>query len=188
MKSIKWFYNEFKPALHFLMVFIGVYVALSILYGLYIESFGENVDPWTRNVTDQVAFLLSGSDNSVYVIDRYNYRACSLGNQSGSVIAVFEGCNGINVVILFIAFVVAYRGPVKKSILFTLAGVLIIHVVNLARVSGLYFVAKLFPDYMYFTHKYLFTAVIYAVVFALWYLWVSKYNVHPKFSRSPETA
>jgi exosortase family protein XrtF len=175
--------KEFKPALRFLGVFLACYVAMSLAYGFFIESYGDQVDPWTRNVSQQVAFFLSGPDNPVVAIDSYRTRSCSLASNNGEVLSVFEGCNGLNVMILFISFLIAYRGPLRKFLMFSVIGLLIIHVVNLGRVAMLYLVAQYYPNYMYFTHKYLFTAVIYAIVFGLWYIWVSKYNANPKLTK-----
>jgi hypothetical protein len=31
------------------------------------------------------------------------------------------------------------------------------------------------PRYLYFTHKYFFTAILYVVVFVLWIWWVRRY-------------
>ena len=183
MNSIVEIINEFRPALRFLLVFVTCYIIMSLTYGFFIESYGDLVDPWTRNVSHQVAFLLSSPDNAVVAIDSHGTRSCSLASNQGEVLSVFEGCNGLNVMILFISFLIAYKGPLVKSALFALSGIIIIHLVNLGRVAMLYLVAQHYPNYMYFTHKYLFTAIIYAIVFGLWYLWVSKYNPDPKLPK-----
>ena len=184
MSSITKTINEFRPALQFLGVFISCFVIMSLIYGLFIEHFGEMVDPWTMMISKQVAYLLSVIDSPVMAIESVTTRACSLAGQHGVVLSVYEGCNGLNVMILFVSFLIAYRGPMKSFLWFSLIGVIIIHVVNLTRVVLLYYVALLYPSYMYFTHKYLFTAIIYVVVFGLWYLWVSKYNTQPTLAKS----
>ena len=69
-------------------------------------------------------------------------------------------------------------GPVSNRMYwFIPLGLLVIHLVNLARISLLYFVSIRYPRYMYFAHKYFFTAVLYAAVFMLWVWWVRKYSV-----------
>ena len=182
MNNVRHTISEFKPALRFLLVFIFCYVVMSLLYGLFIESYGDKIDPWTKHISQQVALVLSSQNNPVEVIDGYGTRSCVLADREGQVISIFEGCNGLNVIILFLSFLIAYQGPIKRFVLFSLVGVILIHLVNIGRVAMLYFVAKNYPGYMYFAHKYLFTAIIYAVVFLLWYLWVNKYNAIPKFT------
>jgi exosortase/archaeosortase family protein len=53
-------------------------------------------------------------------------------------------------------------------------GLAVIHVANLGRIVLLFLVSLYEPEYLYFTHKYLFTAFIYLFVFLLWILWVMK--------------
>jgi exosortase/archaeosortase family protein len=60
----------------------------------------------------------------------------------------------------------------KKLAWFAPLGVIIIHVVNLGRIIGLFFVVIYLPKALYFSHKYLFTTIIYAVVFVLWLIWL----------------
>jgi exosortase/archaeosortase family protein len=55
------------------------------------------------------------------------------------------------------------------------AGLIVIHIFNLGRISLLYFVAQRYEEYFYLFHKYFFTAIIYVVVFLLWALWVLKF-------------
>lgn len=51
-------------------------------------------------------------------------------------------------------------------------GILIIHLINLGRIYLLFLVALYRPNYLYFTHKYFFTGIIYIAIFALWYIWI----------------
>src|SRR5690606_16923925 len=153
-----------------------VYVVGNVLYGLYIESFGDEVDAVTRVVTEHTSALLHATGEETSTGDRAGRPIVLLMNNSaGTVLNVFEGCNGLNVMIVFVAFLVAFGGPIKKMAWFIPAGLLIIHVFNLLRIALLYYVATHFEQYFYFFHKYLFTAILYAVVFALWIVWVSKF-------------
>ena len=168
--------KEHRPILLFLAKFLGLYFVLNLAYGFYIESFGTLADPLTYWVTGQTISVLDlfydGLDYEYYPYDTYIWM--SLDKEV--ILNAYEGCNGINVLILFLSFIVAYQGKLKPSILFTIAGILIIHVSNILRIVLLFMVALKFPEYMYFTHKYLFTGIIYAVVFFLWYLWIKKVN------------
>ncbi len=95
----------------------------------------------------------------------------------GSVVVnVYEGCNAINVSILFIAFLFAYKGSFKKTFVFSVVGLISIYLFNLLRVGGLFLVALYFPNHLYLMHKFVFTGIIYAFVFGLWFIWVSKVN------------
>lgn len=163
-----------KGAIRFLLIFIGLYLVLNVSYGAFIQSYYPTSDPFTRWVTSQVAWLISRLDPSV---------ACSVSAYSNKiavtkgdniVINVFEGCNGLNVMIVFTVFLLAFQGPLKATIKFAAMGILLIHLFNLSRIILLYLVALYFKPQLYFFHKYFFTGIIYAVVFVLWYLWTKQ--------------
>ena len=78
--------------------------------------------------------------------------------------------------IVFVAFLVAFGGQRKKLSWFLPAGMVIIHLSNIARIALLYFVAVGYQHYFYYVHKYVFTAAIYVIVFLLWVIWVVKIN------------
>jgi exosortase family protein XrtF len=92
------------------------------------------------------------------------------------VLNIYEGCNGINVLIVFSAFIVAFNGNTRKLLWFIPFGILIIYASNLLRLVFLYWTAMNFQSYFYYVHKYVFTSIIYAVVFVLWLIWVYQLN------------
>ena len=167
--------REFKPALKFLGIFVGVYLALNLFYGWWISTY-DRADPATVWVTNQSSMVLNWLGEDTYAKPKVNSPTISIFNGSRIVVNVFEGCNGINVAIVFVAFMVAFNGNWKKMLWFIPLGLLIIHIANLARVSGLYLVAEYFQQYFYYVHKYAFTASIYLIVFVLWWWWIEKIN------------
>src|SRR5690606_37782520 len=109
--------RDFRPALLFLARFLAVYVVGNVLYGLYIESFGDEVDAVTRVVTEHTSALLRITGEETSTGDRAGRPIVLLMNTSaGTVLNVFEGCNGLNVMIVFVAFLVAFGGPIKKMV------------------------------------------------------------------------
>ncbi len=146
-----------------------------MVYGLWIVSFANQPDPFTAMVTAHAAKLLQlfGFPASTYVSGMAPNVALQMDGQT--VVRVFEGCNAINVSILFVAFLFAYKGSIKKTFLFALVGLIAIYLFNLLRVAGLFLVARFYPEQLYLMHKFVFTGIIYAFVFVLWYLWVTKF-------------
>ncbi|HCW06052.1 MAG TPA: exosortase family protein XrtF [Cytophagales bacterium] len=166
------FIKENKKAIRFLLVFVGAYVVLNSLYGFYVQQYSPTSDPLTRVVSDHVVLVLRWFDSSVqgYVSNFNEYIA--IANDSENMIYVFEGCNSLNVMIVYISFLIAFTGPMKSFFKFTVAGFVGIYLLNLIRLVLLYGVTFYFPDQLYFFHKYLFTGIIYVVVFVFWYFWV----------------
>lgn len=178
MKLLK----EFKPALLFLGKFLALYFIGNIVYGLYIESFGDRPDGITRMVTNQCSSILHLIGYNTTVQDHGTEAKIALRMAGTTVLYVFEGCNGVNVMIVFVAFLVAFGGPGKSFAFFLPAGIIIIHVFNLLRIQLLFHLAKNNERHFYYYHKYLFTATLYLVVFALWAFWVIRFNERKNFN------
>ncbi len=164
--------SDNKPAIIFLAIFLSVYIGLNTAYGFMIEYFLPSPDPFTILVTNNVSFFLSLFDPSIKTVISTTSNYVGVCNSNRTVISVFEGCNGINVMIVFLSFLLAFRGSLKLTLKFLTVGLVSIYLMNLIRVGLLYFVEIHFQQYLYFFHKFFFTGVIYAAVFGLWYYWV----------------
>jgi exosortase family protein XrtF len=174
MSAIKDQLKEFKPTILFLLKFFGIYLVGNLLYGWYITAWHPAPDPLTTWVTEQSAVVLQvfGYDALAHEHHARPTTYLSIGEQG--IVSVYEGCNGLNVAIVFLAFLLAF-GPYKKTLAwFIPLGLLVIHASNLLRIVLLFMVSLHMPDFLYFTHKYLFTAFIYLFVFLLWIWWVMR--------------
>lgn len=167
--------KEYRPAIFFLVRFLGVYILGNVVYGLWIVSYGNLADPITQIVTSNSSWFLNLLGFKASTLSSDIYPNVSLQLDGQTVVNVYEGCNAINVSILFVAFLFAYKSTLKKTFVYSVAGLAAIYVFNLFRVAGLFLVANYFPDQLYLMHKFIFTGVIYAFVFFLWFLWVKRY-------------
>lgn len=173
-------FSEFKPTFFFLLKFIGIYIVANLLYGMFVTHYEPGPDPITANVAGQTAVVLEVCSWPVEVLDNEKRPTTELISENKRILSVYEGCNGINVMIIFVAFLVAF-GPINKTLAwFIPLGLLILHVINLLRISLLFWVALYRPEAMYFTHKYFFTAILYVVIFVLWMIWVRKFSLMKK--------
>ncbi|MEQ8424780.1 MAG: exosortase family protein XrtF [Cyclobacteriaceae bacterium] len=169
--------KEFKPTLLFLGRFILLYFVCNFLYGLYVSSFRPLPDPVTSTVTRQTSWVLEtlGWENTTQ--DCTTSPSTFIRFEGRNILSVYEGCNGLNVMIIFAAFVLAF-GPISKPMIwFVPLGIALLHLSNLGRIFLLFFVSLEFPNYLYITHKYVFTGVLFLVVFLLWVGWVRYYAI-----------
>ena len=177
--------NEFKPALRFLLIFLSVYFVLNLIYGLWIESLGTKPDIATHWVSSQSAKLVSLVSEEARALPNTEGPTIMILTGDRIILNVFEGCNGINVVIVFLAFILAFGGSTQKMLWFIPIGLLVIHVFNLGRIMLLYFLSYNNSTFFYYFHKYFFTAVIFGVVFILWWLWIILNHGKRKLANSP---
>ncbi|MCD9019766.1 exosortase family protein XrtF [Parachryseolinea silvisoli] len=172
-------FAEFRPTVFFLLRFVGLYMLTNMLYGIYITAYHPKPDPITHIVTVQTAATLRATGWAVITEDHYSRPVTNLVFEDQEILAVYEGCNGVNTMLMFLAFIVAF-GPWRKPMLwFIPMGIVVVHLINLLRISLLFFVSRTMPDAMYFVHKYLFTASLYAVIFVLWIIWIRKFTRKP---------
>jgi exosortase family protein XrtF len=168
--------QEFKPTIYFLLKFLGIYLVGNLLYGWFVATYSPAPDPITHMVSAHAAGVLRAVGFDISLHDYTTEPTCGLLYQGKSILGVYEGCNGLNTVIIFVAFIVAF-GPLNaRAAWFIPLGLFIIHLTNLARITLLFLVAVYRPQSMYFVHKYLFTAILYAVIFILWMWWIMKFS------------
>jgi exosortase family protein XrtF len=89
---------------------------------------------------------------------------------------IVEGCNAISVIILFIAFVIAFKGDFKKTVLFVLAGSILIHLLNVVRIALIAIALYHYPQHEHLLHGVIFPLIIYGIVFLLWVIWVNQFS------------
>jgi exosortase family protein XrtF len=179
LQKIKDFYEEFKPAILFLVRFSITFAILSLVYGFWIEGYKQIADPITKNVSYQVREILSWFYDNVTSTQREGNPSMDITIDGKYSVSVFEGCNGVAIVNLFFSFLVGFWGGFKKLVWFTLVGIVIIHIANLGRLLSLALMAISLEEgskIYHYTHKYLFTLFIYSIIFVLWYFWVTKVN------------
>lgn len=179
--------KEFKPTILFLLKFFGLYLVLSTLYGVYISDYDRQqlLDPATRWVTEQCGNTASLFGYEFEIVQDHHLSLESAAEQTYDslwldkvyAISVEEGCNGINVMILFLSFVIGFGGRWQNMLWFIPGGILFIHLANMGRLFLLGILNVEFDGQgFHFFHKYGFTAVLYLAILILWYLWVMHWN------------
>jgi len=89
---------------------------------------------------------------------------------------IVEGCNAISIIILFASFVLSFFGKLKLTLLYLLAGAVIIYAMNIIRIAILAIGIYEYPGYTDFLHSIIFPLIIYGTVFILWLVWVGIYS------------
>ena len=117
--------RKYKSVILFILTFLGVYVVLSMIYGFYLRTAASETyypEYITHQVAVQSEWLVNflGYDAS---IEPYPDEASMKLNVENVFVArIVEGCNAISVIILFIAFVVAFFQGWRATLLFVLGG------------------------------------------------------------------
>ncbi|WP_292009396.1 exosortase family protein XrtF [Chryseobacterium sp.] len=164
--------KDFKPVLGILLRFIIVYLILLFAYQFYLNSFREvGLDPFSKMIAEQVKHIQNALG---YPTQLYNDPAKEqvwFYVKTDYVSRMVEGCNAISVMILFLAFILAfYKGA--KTFIFAFVGIVLLYVMNVLRIVGLNIVVADYREYSKMFHDFIFPAVIYGTVVILWLVWI----------------
>lgn len=174
--------REFRPTILFLIKFGVIFGVGSLLYGIYIKGYQELDEPMPDPITEWVAA------QTCQLVKGLGYEAKLWYPESDPLVVIYiegfeddnitfyEGCNGMNIMILFVAFVFAFGNRYKNMLWYIPAGLIAIHLFNLLRLVSLSVMATFSHGAFHFFHKYAFTGVIYAFVLVLWYFWATRFG------------
>jgi exosortase family protein XrtF len=184
---LKAYFRQYRPFFIFLFKFFGVYAVLIVIYKWYLSRFDSllvfAVDDFTQMVADQVKQLLLFLGYKCTVVLHNSQASVKLYLEDRYVARVVEGCNALSVIILFVAFVVAFSGKWRQTTLFILCGSILIHTLNVVRIALLSIALLHYPEYENLLHGIIFPLFIYGVVFGLWVIWVNKFSSYAATSR-----
>ncbi|MBX2827019.1 MAG: exosortase family protein XrtF [Flavobacteriaceae bacterium] len=172
MKDI---FLRYKSVIRFVVLFLGTYLVLTFLYSWYLQSSkGSSYPPdfITHLVAKQSSNVLNGMGYDAMVTPHESQPTMKLFVNSVYLARIIEGCNAVSIIILFIAFVVAFAQRWKKTLLFILAGSVLIYGVNIIRIAMLAIALYKYPQYNEMLHTVVFPGIIYGMVFLLWMIWV----------------
>lgn len=98
-------------------------------------------------------------------------------------VVVMRGCEGVEVMLLLIAAVIAFPAGIGYKIYGIVAGTLIVYIFNLLRIAGLYYTIRYRPDLFDMMHIYAGQTVIIILFLILFIFWVSGIEHTPRSNR-----
>ena len=164
---------HYKELLVFAAISAGLYALWRFGYENYLAS-QTFFDYYLNNsVAKQAAALIGVFRHQTAVVSYPPYQHLIVVDALASV-SVATACNGLPMLYLFAAFILAYPGPWRRKVWFIPAGLLAIHVLNLLRIAGLSHLVNTGHRWAYeLNHKYLFQIIVYGAIGLFWVLWIS---------------
>jgi exosortase family protein XrtF len=93
------------------------------------------------------------------------------------IVGVYDGCNALELIILYIGFIICVPAMLSRKLFFIAGGVLLIFLVNILRCIGIAYLVQYYPQHADFAHHYVFVFVVYALIIAMWLVFTNKINV-----------
>lgn len=151
----------------FLLKVFCIYLLWYIVYELWVLPNGYIDEPLSKNIASVSAGILTFLGEDVF-----NY-ARVVGISGAAGVEIVDGCNGIAAIGLFLGFIYAYPGAWMPRFYFSIFGIAVIYLINVARIVSLCFIQVYWPQGFSFTHNYSTTAIFYIIIFILWMIWAN---------------
>ncbi len=84
-------------------------------------------------------------------------------------LSIGDPCNGLEILVLYAGLILCLPGSAYKKAMFLVLGMVCIEVLNVIRCAALVLIYIHRPEYLDFSHHYLFTFLVYAFIFWLWF-------------------
>ncbi|MGY5851616.1 exosortase family protein XrtF [Salegentibacter sp. F14] len=173
---------KYKSVLRFILIFLGSYFILSLFYSWYLDLFRSEVyypDYVTHMVARQTEMLIKAFGYAAQIEPHQYHLSMKLLINDKYLAQIVEGCNAMSIMVLFVAFILAFFGKPRTTFFFLIAGLVIIYLMNIVRIAVLSIGIYELPHHAEFLHTIIFPLIIYGTVFLLWILWVYIYSKNP---------
>lgn len=173
--------EDHKKVIRFLVLVFTLCIAWFVLYDVYLSQ----MDDWlTENIADVCVVLLNLAGYEAVS----NKSVISIAGQE--LVYIGPSCNGMILMALFAGFIIAFPGPFISKLFFIPLGIVVINLLNIFRVMALTLNSLYSFRTLDFNHKYTFSFIVYAFIFALWILWVKKFSSlkNLSFNSAPQHA
>ncbi len=164
-----------------------LFVVWKMVYVFWLYP-GQELDNWlVKTVGQHATMVLNGSANQNNYSDLLE-PAVTKGDVSGPglplmksqiyfrgkrVLGIMNGCNGLELMALYVGFIICFTGPWLRKLGFIAWGILAIHVVNVLRCVFLVLIMNsTLRPWFDLAHHYVFTILVYGFVFLLWHFYV----------------
>lgn len=159
-----------KDFFRFSVRFATSLIVLMGVYRLYLWTTAQQEDlDW---ITYQVSSLSHGLAVLLGVANcefSCFMDGCRIGVE-GKMINVLEGCNGIKLGFVYVAYLIGVSSSVRSTIIQAVVGIVMIQFFNVFRIGMLVVLRDIGGDAYFFFIKYIFGVFIYLSIITLWIL------------------
>jgi len=157
--------RQAKFLIRFVVILAVLYLPLTLA-----QVDAAVVEPFSRGIAVASAALLNLLGQHVIV----NGVVLTAGNHA---VSIQNGCNGIEAVVFLIAAILAFPATWRQRLLGLVASVVVIQLLNLARVITLFLINRYHPQWFELFHLAVWQTVIGGAAIALFYVWTTRVHV-----------
>ena len=174
IQNLKEKLEPYKGIIYFVVIlfasnYFWKYTVLGDESDVLVTFFGMNIsapfDFMVRHFSYAISEVLYffGSD----VMQRNNV----LFFENRNAVGIIWGCSGIKQAYIFFCIIAFTRGSWKNKLWYIPAGLLVVYLFNLFRLTIIVATVKNHPEWFHFLHGFLFKYAFYGVIFLMWLFW-----------------
>ena len=174
MEQIKTFYNKIPSLIKsFLLKAFLIFIAWQLLYRIVLEP--KRIPD--RSLTNITAFATSELISvfydhvSVVYAESNAVQSAVISINGSRILGIGDPCNALEIFVLYIAFLFCFPGTARRRWLFIAGGLPYIFIINTIRCALLVWLNITHKGWVDISHHYIFTTVVYMLVFYLWVLY-----------------
>jgi exosortase/archaeosortase family protein len=153
---------------YFLKKALIIFIAWKVLYHLVLVPLNFPDGPLTILTGRGTEWLYSTLTNKTVYFDALTSVLYLDGKKA---VGLAHSCNGLELIVLYVGFLLCIPNSKVRVIAFALAGTLSIVTLNCFRCFALAWLYSRHYDVADFAHHYLFTTIVYALIFLGWTLY-----------------
>lgn len=181
MSNIKEIYNKVPPQVRsFLLKALVIFVAWQLLYSFVLAPIRVPDRQLTNITAYSTAKLLSVFYNNVAAIYSHSntVRSAIITINGRGMLGILDPCNGLDIYVLYIAFLFCFPGTMRRRLTFILAGIPYIYIINTIRCALIGWLNIAHRGWVDISHHYIFTAAVYLLVFYFWIIYTNAKSEH----------
>jgi len=179
LAQIKTFFHPIRHVLYFLFLLFAVHFLYLLWKDVLVYFPLEGLVNWLFDSMAQVALK-----QSVWLINALGFEVEAVGARihvgpEKLFVTVTPECTTLKQWVHWVVIIIFFPGPWKHKLWYIPSGILVIHLTNIVRISGLAILRLPFPEVSHFNffHDYIFKTLFYVVIFLMWYLWYEKFTL-----------
>lgn len=151
-----------------------IFICWTIIYQIFLlpkRIIDKPLSQLTAKATNFVYNLFNpGSSRIVETLNEGNFKSVFYIHGERA-IGIADGCNGLELFILFAGYLFCLREATKKKLIYLVSGIAIIFTLNILRCVMLAWLNLHYINFADFAHHYLFKLIVYGVIFYIWLLY-----------------
>ncbi len=165
------------PAQQFIIKSVSCVVLWRLLYVFILKPITFPDKILTRLIGEGTIVVINLFSNSklgkAYCMNGHSGEVVLVRNNH-ALLRIGDACNGLELMLIYLGVIALLPGNAKRKGIYISLGIVGLLIANMFRCAGLQYIYVYYPQLFETTHHYLFTLVMYVLIFVGWVMYINK--------------